>query len=323
MPVEFLTEEQKRQYGRFSDEPTETQLSKFFHLDDADLSLINKCRGEYNRLGFALQLTTVRFLGTFLPDPTEVPPGVIYFIARQLNITDVGCLKKYLHRKVTRYTHSDEIQRFYGYHDFNTSPWKEQLTEILYNRSWISNERPILMFDFATAWLIQHKVLLPGATTLSRLISEVRDKAANQLWQKLSSLPNQEQKAKLEAILQVPEGSRVSRFDNLRKGPYTISGPAFNKAIDRYQELKEFRLQDIDFSNIPPVRLKNLARHAGVVSMHKIARMPDDKRIATLVAFVKVFEVIALDDALDVLDLLITDIAGTAKKLGQKKDCVP
>ncbi len=31
------------------------------------------------------------------------------------------------------------------------------------------------------------------------------------------------------------------------------------------------------------------------------------------------FEVIARDDALDVLDLLITDIAGTAKKRGQKK----
>ena len=57
--------------------------------------------------------------------------------------------------------------------------------------------------------------------------------------------------------------------------------------IDRYQELKGFGLQEFDFSNIPPGRLKNLARHAGVVSMHKIARMPYDKKIATLVAFVK------------------------------------
>ena len=53
--------------------------------------------------------------------------------------------------------------------------------------------------------------------------------------------------------------------------------------------------------------------------MHKIARMPDDKRTAILVAFVKAFETIALDDALDVLDLLITNIAGDAKRIGQKK----
>lgn len=53
--------------------------------------------------------------------------------------------------------------------------------------------------------------------------------------------------------------------------------------------------------------------------MHKIARMPDDKRIAILVAFAKAYETIALDEALDVMDLLITSIAGEAKKIGQKR----
>ena len=53
--------------------------------------------------------------------------------------------------------------------------------------------------------------------------------------------------------------------------------------------------------------------------MHKIARMPDDKRIAILVAFAKAYETIALDEALDVMDLLITSIAGEAKKIGRKR----
>jgi hypothetical protein len=285
MPVGFLTEEQKSQYGRFSGESTEDQLSRYFHLDNTDRSFIDKRRGEHNRLGFALQITTVRFLGTFLSDPTNVPSGVLHFIARQLDVADMKCIEKYLHRKVTRYAHSAELQKLYGSHEFNEPPWKEQLTEILYNRSWISNERSSLMFDFATVWLIQHKVLLPGITTLSRLIAETRDKSANQLWKLLSSLPNQDQKEKLETILQRPEGSRVSRFDHFRKGPFTISSTAFNKAIDRYQELKEFGIQALDFSHIPPVRLKNLARHAGMISMHKVARMPDQKRVATLVAY--------------------------------------
>jgi len=47
--------------------------------------------------------------------------------------------------------------------------------------------------------------------------------------------------------------------------------------------------------------------------------MPENKRTAILVAFAKAYETIALDEALDVLDLLITDIAGKAKNLGQKK----
>ncbi len=36
----------------------------------------------------------------------------------------------------------------------------------------ISNERPGLLFDLATGWLMQHRIILPGATTLTRLISE-------------------------------------------------------------------------------------------------------------------------------------------------------
>ena len=174
------------------------------------------------------------------------------------------------------------------------------------------------MFDFATAWLIQHKVLLPGASVLSRLVARIRERAAHRLWRRLSTLPTNEQKAELETLLKVPEGARASWFDQYRKGPVIISGPAFNAAVERYLGLRAFGIHGLDLSRLPPARLKHLARHAGVVSMPKIARMADEQRIAILVAFVKAYEVIALDDALDILDLLITDIAGNAKRLGQK-----
>jgi hypothetical protein len=175
-----------------------------------------------------------------------------------------------------------------------------------------------LLFDFATAWLIQNKVLLPGATTLTRLIAEIRERADNRLWMRLSSLPSSSQKAKLETLLQIPKGHRISQLDFYRKGPVTISGPAFNQAVVRYKELMAFDMQTLDFSRIPPIRLKNIARYAGMTSINKIARMPDNKRTAILVAFAKTFEIIALDEALDVLDLLITDIVGEAKSAGQK-----
>ncbi|SGZ09182.1 Transposase Tn3 family protein [Moritella viscosa] len=318
MPIEFLTEEQKQQYGRFTSDPNETQLAQYFHLDNVALALINKKRGDYNRIGFALQLTTVRFLGTFLQVPINVPFVVIDFIARQLG-ANTDELAEYMTRKATRSVHTAEIRSQYDYHEFNAPPWRFRLTRLLYTRAWISNERPSLMFDFATSWLIQHKVLLPGATTLSRLISEIRDRAANQLWKRLSSLPSIEQKKKLDTLLEVPKGGRTSRFDRMRKGPVTISSIAFITALERFIELKDFDLQNIDFSYIPPIRLKNLARHAGVLSMHKVARMRDDKRIAILVAFVKAYEIMALDDAIDILDLLITEIAGNAKRIGNKK----
>jgi len=160
---------------------------------------------------------------------------------------------------------------------------------------------------------------LPGASTLTRLISEIRERASSRLWHRLSSLPTDDQKILLDGLLHVPDGERTSQFDRFRKGPVTISSPAFNDSIERYKGLKAVGMSGLDCSLIPPVRLRSLAQHAGMISMYKVSRMSDDKRFGILAAVVKAFETMALDDALDILDLLITNIAGKAKKIGQKK----
>jgi hypothetical protein len=307
MPVDFSTEAQKEQYGKFSAEPNDTQLARYFHLDETDMAVVSSRREDHNKLGFALQLTSVRFLGTFLSDVALAPVNVQAFVAKQLSIQNIDVLSEYANRDTTKREHTALIRKHYGYCEFGDPPWAFRLSRLLYARTWVGNERPSLMFDFTTGWLIQKKVLLPGPTILTRLIAEIRERAAKRLWRQLSLLPTKEQKVELETLLEVADGMRISCFDQYRKGPVTISSPAFNRAIDRYLGLRAFGIHKLNFSNIPLVRLKNLARYAGMISMHKVARMPFDKRIAVLVAFVKAFETIALDDALDIVVLLITD----------------
>ncbi|WP_235211397.1 hypothetical protein [Serratia marcescens] len=78
-------------------------------------------------------------------------------------------------------------------------------------------------------------------------------------------------------------------------------------------------MQDLDLTGIPPVRFNALARYANMISVYKISRMPSARRTAMQVAFVRSYEISALDDALDVLDGVIVGIGREAKKIGQKK----
>lgn len=318
MPADFLNTEQRASYGQFSGEPNDIQLARFFLLDEADMDFINNRRGRANRFAVALMIGSVLFLGTWPHDLSSIPANAQWFVARQLGISDTSVLADYSRRETTLREHQALIRRQYGYRDFSW-PWTFRLSRLLFTRCWLSNERPGLLFDLATSWLLQNKILLPGVTTLTRLISQIREKSADRLWGRLSGLVSDAQNAQLEELLLVPEGVRNSRFDQLRKGPVAISGPVFNQAVARYLKLKAYGMQSIDFTGIPPVRFNTLAQYAGIISVYKIARMSPARRTAMLVAFVRSCEISALDDALDVLDGVIADIGREAKKIGQKK----
>ena len=63
--------------------------------------LIGRRRGDHNRVGFAVQLTTVRFIGTFVADPVDVPGGVVAYLAGQLDVA-AASMATYTQREKTR-----------------------------------------------------------------------------------------------------------------------------------------------------------------------------------------------------------------------------
>ena len=318
MPVDFLSETQRAAYSRYAGEPSAEQLAWYFHLDAHDRSVIATRRGDENQLGFAVQLGTVRFLGIFLPRPTEVLDGVLRFVATQLGIRDTTSFARYAQRTATHREHASEIQKRYGYRPSSDPAESFQLLRWLYTRATLSAERPSVLFDRATARLVERKVLLPGVTVLERLVSSVRNQAVKRLWRLLSAMPTSEQRATLDAMLLVPEGSRRSNLDRLRRSPTTISARALRQALERLSEIEKLGMSDLDFSRIPPGRVDALARQAAARAQ-AIARMPDDRRIATLVAFVSRLERTACDDALNLMDLELAKLLTEADREGKAK----
>ncbi len=84
MPTRHLTDAQRQGFARFDGEPSADQLARYFHLDQTDRDLIGGLRGDHNRLGFALMLTSARFLGAFPVSAAEIPVPVVATLIDQL-----------------------------------------------------------------------------------------------------------------------------------------------------------------------------------------------------------------------------------------------
>ena len=296
MPVSFLTEQQRNQYGRFAGEPTPEQLTRYFHLDDRDRGLIGSShRGDHNRLGFAIQLCTARFLGIFLEDLSDVPAGVINCLARQLQIEQLSCFFHYRDSE-TRWDHAAEIRQHCGFRDFSDAGAQFRLNRWLYALCWTGTDRPGVLFDRATTWLIAQKVLLPAVTTLERHVARLRSRVEERVWSMLAAAASPGTRSKLEDLLAVPDGGHQSLLDRLRKGPYRRSAPELVRALDRVEEIRQLGINVSIAHRIPNGRLHALARFANTAKVSVIRRLPESRRLATLVAFAGSLEAAALDD---------------------------
>jgi hypothetical protein len=281
--------------------------------------LIEPKRRAHNRLGFAVQMTTVRSLGVFLGDPTDVPAAVVDYLAEQLGVADASALKAYGERENTRLDHVRELRRVLEYTEFAES--EAELRAWVDARAWTTGEGPKALFDAAAGWLRERRVLLPGVTTLARLVAAVRETADQRLWDTLYGLLSSGQRAVLDSLLTVPPDARVSELDRLRRGPVRIFGPRMKWALERAEAIAALGMGEVDVSAIPPRRLAELSRYGVDGKASLLRRHGDSRRLATLLATAVYLTSRAVDDALDLLEALIATklLAGAERETAKEK----
>lgn len=291
-------------------------LERYCYLDDEDRRLISGRRRDDTRLGFAIQVVTVRNLGMFLADPLDVPVELVEYLAEQLGIEDPSCVKRYTEREKTKLEHAWEIQREHG-----LVPFAEAQTELavwIADQAWTTGDGPKAIFVGAMEWLRRRNALLPGVTTLEALIAEGRAAAEKRLWAQIAAQVGPGTAAVLVRLLDVADDAKhqVSELERLRKGVFRPSWKGMVKALRRLDDIQAVGIGAVDLGTVPPRRLTGLATYGLAANAWELRRLkPREKQIAVLAATAKVMPARAVDDVLEVFDLLMTgELLGKAER---------
>ncbi|MFF8482018.1 Tn3 family transposase [Streptomyces antibioticus] len=273
-------------------------------LGEEDQRLIQGKRGEHNRLGLAVQLTVLRLLGRFQTDMERIPEDLVLRVGEQLGISDpLAAISLYAKNGDTVRNHVREIRREHGWTSFLEG--EAQLVAWLEDRLKYSTDGPKAMTLQALVWLREQRVMLPRYSTLRDLVTLCRSRAEDGVSKELVSKMSRQQVRIVDWLMEVPPDERTSRLDGLRRGVGVPSWANFVKALSRADEIRALGFLDVDVSSIPDRKLAQLADHA---LTERVPRLKEQtgKRAAVLAA-IKRLETSALDDAIDMLDKLITE----------------
>ncbi|MEV4895259.1 DUF4158 domain-containing protein [Nonomuraea sp. NPDC055795] len=104
------------------------------------------------------------------------------------------------------YDHAAQIRKLLRYREFGEA--EDELAAFVASRVANTRDSKRELFDRAVLWLIENRVLLPGITTVSRLVIEVRRAGLSSINRTLVEAAPRHMRGELVATLAVPGGRR-------------------------------------------------------------------------------------------------------------------
>ena len=147
---------------------------------------------------------------------------------------------------------------------------------------------------------------------LERYIARLRSRVENRLWYSLAACIDDAQAQRLLELLSVPAGSRYSLLDQLRTGPTKVNATSLVQAIGRLQTIRNLGVTLPAITPVSDTRIAALARYASTAKTTALQRLPEKRKLATLVAFSCCMEATAQDDVLELLEALLRDLFNEA-----------
>lgn len=312
MPRRFLNRAERQQLSRFPDEVTEADCIVYFTLTPADKEFIESRRGNANRLGVALLLSGLRYLGYFPPNVKTTPENVITFVAEQIDVSPIE-LTAYAQRDETRWEHLAQVMTHLDFHRMQAGD-RQSLVNWLGERA-LEHERPSLLLQQASERLYKLRLVRPAITTMEEIVADARQWAEDKSIEVLvNPLPEHIQQS-LDTFLEVNQEIGQTPLAWLRRYANGHSDRDILEALQKLAFVRQWAVSSWQVDQLPPSRLTYLAqiaRHSNNQGLQR--KEPPAMRYAIMVAFLLWAHEKTIDELIELFDLCLAEAYRKSKR---------
>ena len=280
MPVRFLSDAELTRLSSWPDEIAEHDLITFFTLTGDDAAWLSGNVRVENRLGAAVQLCTLPWLGWIPDDLTGCPSAAVSRLGSQLGLA-LDDLPELLAsyggwEGRTRRDHRALVLARLGWRGCGSSE-RKQLDAFLLARA-LEHDAPGVLLQLACDWLRHERIMRPSVDTLSRRVAAARDGARAETYHRLIPLLDSPRRARLDALLDVDDELGMTRLAWLRRGATAATPEVVKAELAKLEFLRAHGADQLDLSALPTGRRRMLAKIGRRSTNQALQRADVDRR---------------------------------------------
>jgi TnpA family transposase len=310
MSTSFLTAAERERWQRFPETIPQDDLAVYFLLSDDDTREVNRQREPFNRLGYALQLCALRYLGFVPTDFTATPEVVVTFVAEQLAIAP-RVLALYDNRE-TQSDHRRHVRTYLGFRPATPMDVYALQTWLLARA--LEHDKPTLLLQLACEKLYRERIVRPGVTRLERFVATAREQAHEETFRQLTPLLTDERQTLLDGLLQPDATTGRTLLSWLRQEAVSHAASHIIATLTKIVFLHDAGVAQWHLASLNPNRAKWLAQIGWKSTNQALQRMAPERRYPVLVAFLQQALLHHTDIAVELFDQCVWGCHSEAKQ---------
>lgn len=287
----------------------ESVIIQLATLSEQDRLIIQKCRGQHNRLGFAYQLMFAKVLNRFPNQvPLEIQPQILTFAVLQLGIK-AEHVNAYQNRQQTVSEHQQQIRVYLNLANFDKVAIAQVSDFLLIEAQRI--EHTSILLVKTEQFLKERCILQPARDTLERLVITQRQKARQFIYDKMLTYLTEFQCNELDNLLKVDE-THTSILQQLKQPPAQPSPKALIALAKKLELIESIDIIQLDTNWLNNNYQRTLTKYVMRCSAKRLRDLQASYRYTALVCFLKQISIDTIDQIIDMHHKLMLKVYNRA-----------